>query len=297
MNLVQSIHADLLDETKSVASILLKVRTLAARLGSDIMGQWVSHESNGYPPDVEVPNYRKLPVRFVGNFSTPREICRNEIPPYIVQKLAGKHWVEHEFRQSICEVDYLIQQHQQHNVDIQLDAANLPLILGDKVYLGMNCTSVTASTSANGLFSLRHTVRDRLLTLILDLEGSLNVNVTLFDGPKPTEVSRTTVARVDHNITNIIGGNINILSPKSSQKVTLDVNRLDKSGFCNALIRAGFKEKNVQDLIKIISEEGLGESKSPFREQATEWIKHNLGQATQTLVTHFLTQHVTDWIR
>lgn len=296
MNLVQSIHADLLDETKSVGSILLKVRTLAARLGSDIMGQWVCHESNGYPPNVEVPEYRKLSVRFVGKFSRMGTIFTNAIPPYLIQNIAGKRWVEYEFRQSIAEVDYFIQQDQQQNTDIEIDVDNLALLLRDKVYERMHCFSVTARISPSALVSLQHRVRDRLLELILDLETS-DTTIYIFGDPKPNEVSPTTVARIDHNITNIFGGNISILSPKSSQEVTLDVIRLDKSGFCNALIGAGFKEKNVQDLIKIISEEGLGDSKSPFREQATEWIKHNLGQATQTLVTNFLTHHVTDWIR
>ena len=297
MDLVQSIHFDLLDETKSVASILLKVRTLAARLGSDIMKQWVSHESNGYPPDVEVPEYRKLSVRFVGKFSRFGDIHTNAIPQYLIQKIAGKRWVEYEFRQSIAEVDYFIQQYQQQNTDIEIDFDNLALLLSDKVYKGMHCFSVTARISPSALVSLRHIVRDRLLTLILDLEVSLDATVTL-DIPKPTEVSSAESIRINQTTTNILfGGNINISSPRFNQHIALDVSQLDKDGFLNALIGAGFEEKTVQGLIEIISEEGLGESKAPFRERATEWIKHNFGQAAQTLVTNLLTKYLTDWIR
>lgn len=294
MDLVQSIHADLLDETKSVGPILLKARTLAARLGSGIMGQWVSHESIGYPSDVEVPDYRKLSVRFTGRFSVSGSIHTNAIPPYLVQKFAGERWVEHEFRQSISEVDHLIQQHQNQNIDIYVDVANLALLLSDKVYEGMNCVSVSAKTSPNAFVSLRHIVRCRLLELILDIEGS-DITIHPVDDPRPNEVSPTTVARVDHNITNIFGGNFSISSPNSSQQVTLDVNRLDKSGFLNALVAVGFEKKNVQNLIRIISEEGLGDLKSPFRERATDWIKDTLDKVPHAVLTNFLTKHLTDW--
>jgi len=49
MSLLQEIQADLLDPKASIGPILLKLRFLAHRLGSDILEEWVKFETEGYP--------------------------------------------------------------------------------------------------------------------------------------------------------------------------------------------------------------------------------------------------------
>ncbi|WP_428542906.1 hypothetical protein [Profundibacter sp.] len=43
---------------------MLKLRFLASRLGSDPLAEWVRFESEGYPNDAELPDYRILGVTY-----------------------------------------------------------------------------------------------------------------------------------------------------------------------------------------------------------------------------------------
>jgi hypothetical protein len=62
MSLLHDIQAAVLQEGTDLGPILLKVRLLAARLGSQPLADWVKHESEGYPAEAAVPDYRIIPV-------------------------------------------------------------------------------------------------------------------------------------------------------------------------------------------------------------------------------------------
>lgn len=71
MSLLREIQASLMERGQDTGPILLKLRFLASRLGSDVLEEWVKHESEGYPKDTEVPDYRKMKVSYTGDFSGP----------------------------------------------------------------------------------------------------------------------------------------------------------------------------------------------------------------------------------
>ena len=54
MSLLHQIQESVVQEGCDLGSVLLKLRLLAARLGSDVLEEWVKHESEGYPKDAEV---------------------------------------------------------------------------------------------------------------------------------------------------------------------------------------------------------------------------------------------------
>lgn len=92
MSLLREIQADLLDPNRDIGPILLKLRFLASRLGSDMLEEWVKHESEGYPTDVPVPDYRKIGVSYRATFSGPfgSGIKNAPLPSYQVKKFAGE---------------------------------------------------------------------------------------------------------------------------------------------------------------------------------------------------------------
>jgi hypothetical protein len=67
MALLDDIQAAVLEEGSDLGPILLKVRLLAARLGSQPLADWVKHESEGYPADSPLPGYRIIPVSYIGS--------------------------------------------------------------------------------------------------------------------------------------------------------------------------------------------------------------------------------------
>ncbi|MDF1727364.1 MAG: hypothetical protein P1U53_06410, partial [Sulfitobacter sp.] len=69
MPLIHDIQTALLDENASVGPMLLKLRFLAAKLDADILEEWVQHEAEGYPDDVDVPEYRQASITCTGSFA------------------------------------------------------------------------------------------------------------------------------------------------------------------------------------------------------------------------------------
>ena len=110
MSLLHEIQAAVLQDGSELGPILLRLQLLAARIGSQSLAEWVRHESEGYPRDAELPNYRFIPVSYTANFSGPfgSGINNAPIPPYLIKKFAGQHWVQHEMRESIAAVDDLL---------------------------------------------------------------------------------------------------------------------------------------------------------------------------------------------
>ncbi len=62
MSLLHDIQAAVLRENSDLGPILLQVRLLAARLGSEPLAEWVRHESDGYPKAADLPEYPVIPV-------------------------------------------------------------------------------------------------------------------------------------------------------------------------------------------------------------------------------------------
>jgi len=163
MSLLHDIQSAVLEERADLGPILLKLRLLAARLGSQPLADWVKHESEGYPKDAPVPDFRIIPVSYTASFSGPfgSGIRNAPIAPYLIEKFAGRQWTRHQIRQSIAAVDELLASSSKGG-SVDIDAANLILLLQGKVYSDYTCTEVTGTISRT---SLAESVRSRILEL------------------------------------------------------------------------------------------------------------------------------------
>lgn len=110
MALLHQIQEAVVQEGSDLGSVLLKLRLLASKLGSDVLEEWVKHESEGYPKDSEIPSYRVVAVSYKGTFSGAfgSGITNAPIPPYLIEKFAGDSWTNYEIRESIAVVDDLL---------------------------------------------------------------------------------------------------------------------------------------------------------------------------------------------
>lgn len=59
VSLLREIQAAAIDDKTSVTTLLLKCQLLAARVSHEEFATWVDFELNGYPPESELPEYRK----------------------------------------------------------------------------------------------------------------------------------------------------------------------------------------------------------------------------------------------
>lgn len=161
MNLLHDIQTAVLGPGADLGPILLKVRLLAAKLGSQPLADWVKHESEGYPADAQVPDYRVIPVKYAASFSGPfgSGINNAPIPLALVEHLAGKKWTQYEMRQSVAAVDHLLATATKGDGLLAIDASNLIFKLQGKVYPHYNCIAASGTVSAAALAELKHSVR------------------------------------------------------------------------------------------------------------------------------------------
>ena len=174
MSLLHEIQTAVLQDGTDLGPILLKLRLLAARLGSQPLADWIKHESEGYPQDAELPDYRTVQVSYTATFSGPfgSGIQNAPIATYLVEKFAGKQWVRYRLRESIAAVDDMLSSFKNGGA-LGINASNLILLLQGKVYPDYACNSVTGSISRSAIASIRHSVRSRVLELTIELEKSV----------------------------------------------------------------------------------------------------------------------------
>ena len=241
MSLLHDIQAAVLREDADLGPILLKVRLLAARLGSQPLAEWVKHESEGYPKNAEIPDYRILSVSYMANFSGPfgSGIQNAPISPYLIEKFAGKQWVRYEMRESIAAVDDLLTTSTKSG-SLGINAANLILLLQGKVYPDYACNSVTGTISRSALAAIRHSVRSRVLELMIELEKSIPEASAVTLGPSHASAPQS-AATATQIAQQIIYGNYTSVSAVGD----------------GARIAVAIAERNSQDLAKFLTDAGL----------------------------------------
>ena len=300
MSLLREIQQSVIDDKQSLAPILLKLRLLAARLGSAPLEEWVKHESDGYPAEAEVPSYRKVNVSFRGTFSGPFGSGVNNAPisPYLVKKFAGKHWVEKEVREGVAAIDDLLESTADGDGSLGIDASDLILLLQGNVYPDYACNSVTGTISRSAMRDLQHAVRTRVLELTIELERSVPEasDVTLGAGASQAATNSEAVTQIANQI---VYGDVTSISGGVGAQINVAIGKQDDAAFIRYLAKAGIAEADAKELAAIVATEEPESADQPFGSKAKEWFTKNIGKAldgtwkvTVDVATKVLTQAV-----
>ena len=280
VGLLQEIQAAVLQEGADLGPILLKLRLLAARIGSQPLAEWVRHESEGYPRDAELPDYRFVPVSYTATFSGPFGSGINNAPisPYLIEKFAGKHWVRHEMRESIAAVDDLLGTSEKGG-DLGLNAADLILLLQGKVYPDYACNSVNGRISRSSLASIRHSVRSRVLELTLELEKSVPDAAAVSVGPSvlPSGPSAAAATQIAQQI--IYGNFTSIAATGDGTTIQIAVTPNDAKSLAQFLSQSGMDHCDARELATLASSEKPDSNTEPMGPKVRGWLLENLKKA------------------
>jgi hypothetical protein len=279
MSLLEEIQSAAIAEGTEIGPILLKLRLLAARLGSAPLEEWVKYESEGYPKDATLPSYRVIGVSYTGTFSGPfgSGVNNAPIPPYLIERFAGEKWNHHEIRQSISGIDDLVKSATGSGM-LQINAANLILLLQGKVYEGYACNAVIGTVSRAALVEVQHAVRSRVLELTIQFEKFV---------PGATEItfgSQSMVAVNSEQVTQItnqtIYGNVtSIASTGAGASFNIAIRQGDQASFVDALVNAGIPKEDASELAAIVATEKPESNAEPFGTKAKTWVVDNLKKA------------------
>jgi len=278
MALLHEIQESIVQENADLGSILLKLRLLASRLGSDYLEEWVKHESEGYPEDVEVPSYRKAGVIYSGTFSGPfgSGIKNAPIPPYLIKQHAGEHWVNIDIRESIATVDEMVKS-TVGGTHLSVDASNLILLLQGKVYEDYACNAVHGIISGTALAEIQQAVRSRILGLTIELEKTIPIAADIHfgrDQSSPADADR--VQKISHQV---IYGNVTTITGGPGSQISLSIAQGDKQAFVRELAHQGIPKDDAAELVDILANEEPDSPDEPFGSRAREWMVENLKKA------------------
>ncbi len=282
MSLLRDIQSSLLRDETDLPTILLKLRFLAARLGSEGLTEWIKHESEGYPKESKIPPYRVVGVSYSGTFSGPfgSGINNAQIPPYLIEKFAGKNWTNHEVRDSIAAIDAIVEDASSKDGALQINASNLILLLQGKIYEDYACNEIRGILAKSSFVEIQYVVRNRIVDLTLELEKSVpNAASISFDNPKPSEQSHAD--KVNHIYQQVVYGDFTSISHSGTgPQVVLNSGERDSATLIKNLMQAGMPQGAASELAKVVASEEPSNNADPLGTNAKEWIKKNLRKAT-----------------
>lgn len=281
MSLLHEIQAAVLNESSDLGPILLKLRLLASRLGSQPLADWVKHESEGYMKNAAVPDYRILSVSYTGNFSGPfgTGIQNAPISPYLIEKFAGKQWVVYEMQESIAAVDELLTS-STNGGSLGIDAANLILLLQGKVYPEYSCISVSGKISRSSLAAIRHSVRSRVLELTIELEKLIPEASVVSIGPADSIPSSSAAAATQISQQIIYGNYTSVSAVGNGNRIDIAIVERNTQSLKDFLSKSGLTESDASELAKLASDEEPESKSEPMGPKVREWIVKNIKKAT-----------------
>lgn len=283
MSLLHQIQESVVQEGADLGSVLLKLRLLAARLGSEILEEWVKHESEGYPKDAELPDYRIISVSYRGTFfgSFGSSIQNAQIPTYLIKKFAGDHWTSYKMRESIAAVDGLLKSSADGG-SLRIDASNLILLLQGKIYEDYACNDICGKISPVSLSEIQQAVRNRVLELTLELEKSIPAAAHITFGAVKFENNNSEfVQKISQQI--IYGNVTTAVSGGDRANITVAVNVEERNGdsLIEYLEASGISHADATEFAKIVEAEEPASKEEPFGPRAKNWVASNLKKAAE----------------
>jgi len=280
LSLLYDIQAAVVQDDADLGPILLKLRLLAARLGSQPLAEWVKHESEGYPKDAEIPDYRILSVSYTANFSGPfgSGIKNAPISPYLIEKFAGKQWVRYEMRDSIAAVDDLLTTSTKGG-SLGINAANLILLLQGNVYPDYACNSVTGTISRSTLAAIRHSVRSRVLELTIELEKSIPEASAATLGPSNASAPQSSAAATQIAQQIIYGNYTSVSAVGDGARIAVAIAERDSKDLAKFLAVAGLPDDDARELAQLASTEEPESKAEPMGPKVRGWLVDNMKKA------------------
>jgi AbiTii-like protein len=161
MTLLEEIQTAAVDVSTDLGTLLRKCKVLGARLGSVQLENWVLWESNGYPENVPVPDYRVWTLQLKGDFSGPfRSTARLPIPLIAVPEKARKLYENYECRESVAAIEATLKT---GPTSLTVSTGDLALAIHTDLYNDHNCVQAWAEFGPGHLIELLNVVRNRIL--------------------------------------------------------------------------------------------------------------------------------------
>lgn len=278
MLLLEDIQAAAVDAKSDLSTLLRKCKLLAARLDNKQLENWILLESNGYPPEVDVPDYRIWPLELKGHFCGPfgSGIRNAPIPLVCIPEKARTHYQRYQCRQSIASIEAILKQSEGGSGTLQVSTGDLALALGGKVYLDQNCVQAWAEFSQGELVELLNAVRNRILDFAIALwKESPTAGEPASSSTRSLEPSKVTQI---FNTT-VYGGAANLVGTAHDSSITFDIVINDFASLARVLKEKGIADSDIKELQAAINSDPRPTEKERFGPKVSSWIAKMMKKA------------------
>jgi len=278
MNLLEDIQNAATDSASDVGALLRKCKILATRLENQQLENWVIWESNGYPNDISVPNYRVWPLEVKGHFLGPfNSGLRNApIPTILLPENLRKSYTEYECKMSVSAIESAIEGNTSGM--LQISTNNLAVTLGTKVYENMNCLQCWAEFGVMSLVEVLNAVRNRVLDFSLALWKE-NPNAGETNSNNKKRISSDKITQIFN--TTIHGGTANLVGSANNSSVQFNIGLNDFESVRRAFQNNGMSKNDIADLEDALKQDERPQSAKKFGANVSSWIARMMKKASE----------------
>lgn len=268
MSLLEDIQAAAVDSKSDLGTLLRMCKLLAARLGSQPLEDWLLWESNGYPDEVIVPDYRIWPVQLKGHFFGPfgSGIQNAPIPISLIPETVRDSYQNFRCRQSVAGIEETLSKNT--GGVVQVSTGDLAFFLGDKVYQDQHCVQSWGEVSTGRLVELLNAVRNRILDFTLkvwklapDAGDNPKLSLGVIDSTKVSQIFHMTVY-----------GSANVVGTAENSIITLNVTTKDFTSLEKVLRENGIGQEDVTELQAAITSDPEPREKGRFGPRVSAWM-------------------------
>lgn len=275
-SLLEQIQDAAVDSQSDLAMVLRKCKVLAARLNSKPLEDWLLWESNGYPEDVAVPSYRTFTVTLKGHFSGPfgSGLRNTPVPLVCVPGPLRRGYENYECRQSIAVLGQLVEGSEG---TLHLTTGDLNVILGGKVYRGMNCIQVWGEFGTANFVEILNSVRNRLLDFVLAIWKE---NPTAGEVTTSTQIESAQVTQIFHT-TVYDGGSATLVGSAEHSSINTLITKGDDNSLREFLAKQGVSVEDLDGLKLAITTEDSAQEARALGPKVTAWLGQMAVKATE----------------
>jgi hypothetical protein len=273
LELLRQIQDGAVSAAVPVSELLRRCQVLAARLNLSEMGEWVRYELNGYPTEVDLPDYRIFSGIAKGHFLGPfGSGLRNAVLPANNLPKEFRDWARKAyFRQPIAALQEVADEKGRGDVYCAWPG-DLIAQVQHRFYENMVLGQAWRSVSRSDFVSAVETVRNRILTFALEAETYV----------KPEEESAHTtgvgqaLSQVFHTIVYGSVGNFAQASTNITQHAGIAAG--DLQALISELQKLGVPPEDIRELENAVVKDGPSND-GKVGERVAGWAGEMIGKA------------------
>jgi hypothetical protein len=266
MNLLEQIQNEAVDSKSDLSSLLRKCKLFSARLGSQELEDWLVWESNGYPQEVKIPEYRSWSMIIKGHFSGAfGSGTRNAtIPPACIPQKYRENATKFNCRMSIASIEKSVAENESGY--LQISNSNLVIILGDNVIQDQNCIQSWGQFSIGNYTEVLNAVRNK----VLDFSIALWKEIPSIGDTNPKKIESGKVTQIFN--TTVYGGNANLVGSANQSTITFNCSQGNWDELKAVLENNDVEQEDISELHKAIMEDPAPSDPIKFGPNVSNWL-------------------------